>query len=239
MQKYFDYNYDGPAFDAFGPGHLLALSIITAVIIYLIWGWHHPGEDAKRRARFALAGVVLIVESSWHVWNLANNTWDMQRHLPLHTCSMGIWLSILMLVTRNYRLYEVLYFIGIAGATQALLTPTLGAYGLPHFWAVQSLSSHGLLVISLVYMTTIEGFRPRWASIWRTMLILNLYMLLVTGINYLIGSNYMYTVRKPATLTLLDAMGPWPWYILTGEFLAIFLFSILYLPFILSSRRST
>ena len=239
MQKYFDYNYDGPAFDAFGLGHLLALSIIAAIIIFLIWGWRHPREDAKRRARYALAGIILIVESSWHVWNLANDTWDMQRHLPLHTCSMGIWLSILMLLTRNYRLYEVLYFIGIAGATQALLTPTLGAYGLPHFWAIQSLSSHGLLVIALVFMTTIEGFRPTWMSIWRTMLILNLYMLLVTGINYLIGSNYMYTLRKPATLTLLDAMGPWPWYILTGEILAILLFSILYLPIALSSRRST
>jgi len=238
MQKYFDYNYEGPAFDVFGPGHLLALSIIMGIIVFLVWGWRNPGEEAKRRARFVLGGIILIVESSWHVWNLANDTWNVQRHLPLHTCSMGVWLSIVMLTTRSYRLYEILYFVGIAGATQALLTPTLGIYGLPHFWAIQTLASHGLLVIALVYMTAIEGFRPTWMSVWRTMLILNLYMLLVTGINYLIGSNYMFTLRKPETISLLDALGPWPWYIFNAEFLALFFFSILYLPFALSSRRA-
>ena len=181
---------------------------------------------------------MLIVESSWHVWNLANDTWNIQLHLPLHTCSMGVWLSMIMLMTRNYRLYEVLYFVGIAGATQALLTPTLGIYGLPHFWAIQSLLSHGLLVIVLVYMTAIEGFRPTWVSVWRTMLILNLYMLLVTGFNFLIGSNYMFTLHKPATASLFDVMGAWPWYIVNAEFLALLLFSILYLPFAFGNKQT-
>ena len=212
--------------------------LIAAVIVFLIWGWRNPGEDAKRRARFALAGLMLIVESSWHVWNLANDTWNIQLHLPLHTCSMGVWLSMIMLMTRNYRLYEVLYFVGIAGATQALLTPTLGIYGLPHFWAIQSLLSHGLLVIVLVYMTAIEGFRPTWVSVWRTMLILNLYMLLVTGFNFLIGSNYMFTLHKPATASLFDVMGAWPWYIVNAEFLALLLFSILYLPFAFGNKQT-
>jgi len=237
MQKYFDYNYDGPPFDVFGPGHLAALAIIATIIIFIVMARRYPAESAKRRARLVLAGIILVVESSWHVWNLAIDSWDVQRHLPLHTCSMGIWLSIIMLTTRNYRLYEILYFIGIAGATQALLTPSVGAYGLPHFWPIQSLASHGLLVIALVYMTAIEGFRPTWMSIWRTMLILNIYMLLITGVNFLIGSNYMYTIRKPATASLLDMMGPWPWYILAGEFLAITLFLILYLPFVAVNKR--
>lgn len=239
MQKYFDYNYDGPPFDVFGAGHLIALAIIAAIIGFTILVRRYPGDVAKRRARLALAGIILVVESSWHVWNLAIDTWDVQRHLPLHTCSMGIWLSIVMLTTRNYRLYEILYFIGIAGATQALMTPSVGAYGLPHFWPIQSLASHGLLVIALVYMTAIEGFRPTWMSVWRTMLVLNIYMLLITGVNYLIGSNYMYTLRKPATASLLDVMGPWPWYILAGEFLAITFFLILYLPFAAVNRRPT
>ena len=239
MQRYFDYNYDGAPFDVFGPGHLTALAIIAAIIVFIVWVRRYPGDAAKRRTRFVLAGIILVVESSWHVWNLAIDTWDVQRHLPLHTCSMGIWLSIVMLTTRNYRLYEILYFIGIAGATQALLTPSVGAYGLPHFWPIQSLASHGLLVIALVYMTAIEGLRPTWMSIWRTMLVLNIYMLLITGVNYLIGSNYMYTLRKPATASLLDVLGPWPWYILACEFVAIFLFMILYSPFVALNKRAT
>jgi uncharacterized membrane protein YwaF len=63
-------------------------------------------------------------------------------------------------------------------------------------------------------------------------------MLFVTIINYMLGSNYMYTLRKPATSSLLDYMGPWPWYLLVAEFVALFLFLLLYLPFALADRRA-
>lgn len=129
-----------------------------------------------------------------------------------------------MLATRNYRIYEILFFFGIAGATQAVLTPSVGVFGLPHFWAIQSLTSHSLLIVALVFMTTIRVFRPTWASVCKTMLVLSVYTLFVTGLQYLIGSNYMYTLGKPATTSLLDAMNPWPWYILVAEAVAFLLF---------------
>jgi len=30
MQQYFDYNYNGPAFELFGTGHLVSLAIVAA-----------------------------------------------------------------------------------------------------------------------------------------------------------------------------------------------------------------
>ena len=140
----FDVHYDGPAFELFGSGHLFALGLIALVVAALVWGWRNPGDAAKRRGRLLLAGIILFVESSWHAWRLANDTWNIQNDLPLHLCSVGIWASIFMLAARSYRIYEILFFFGIAGAIQAVLTPSVGVYGLPHFWAVQSLTSHGL-----------------------------------------------------------------------------------------------
>jgi uncharacterized membrane protein YwaF len=46
-----------------------------------------------------------------------------------------------MLVTRSYVVYEFAYFMGIASAIQALLTPDLGLYGFPTF-ASSKPSSH-------------------------------------------------------------------------------------------------
>lgn len=238
MQKYFDFYYDGPGLQLFGTGHLITLSIIAAAVAFLIWGWNDPSAAARRNARFAMVALFLITKGSWHAWNVYYDNWSIQAHLPLHLCSISAWCAIYVLITRSHRVYEIVYFVGIAGATQALLTPEANMYALPHFRAVQTFTGHGMIVIALVYMTTIEGFRPTWSSIWKTMLVANVYMLFVTIVNLLIDSNYMYTMRKPSAASLLDLMGPWPWYLFAAELLALFLFILLYLPFAIRDRQA-
>lgn len=238
LSEYFDYNYDGPPFELFGAGHLAAVSIILAIIAFLVLGWRNPTDEGRRRARWIIFFVFLAAEMSWHAWNIACGTWDLRQHLPLHTCSISALAALYVLLTRNYRVYEVVFFIGITGASQTLITPEAAHYGLPHFRAIQTLWAHGMIVITLVYVTTIEGLRPTWGSIGRTMIAGNLYMILVTGVNYLLGSNYMYTLRKPDSASLLDILGPWPWYLFWAEFIALSLFVLLYMPFAISDWRS-
>lgn len=237
MHKYLDFHYDGPGLELFGTGHITALAIIGGICAFLIWGWKDPGEAAKRNTRYLLIGLILLSKSSWHAWNAYFDNWSIQEHLPLHLCAVTGWLSAYILLTKSYRVYEIVYFVGIAGAVQALLTPEANMYALPHFRAIQTFAGHGLIVIALVYMTSIEGYRPTLASILKTMLAGNLYMLAVTGINLLVDSNYMYTMRKPAAASALDFMGPWPWYLIVAELFALALFLLLYVPIALTNRR--
>jgi hypothetical integral membrane protein (TIGR02206 family) len=238
LRHYFEYRYSGPAFDLFGPGHLAALAVIAAIVALLIWGWRNHDEASRRGARLLIAGIMILNEVGWHYWNVANGAWSLQENLPLHATSLSIWGSIYVLLSRSYRVYEIIYFIGIAGAVQALITPSAGIYGLPHYRAFQTLISHGMIVVAMVYMTRIEGFRPTWKSVWKTMLAINVYLVIVTGINVWLGSNYMYTLAKPATASLFDLFGPWPWYLVAAEFIALLLFSLLYLPFALGNRHA-
>ena len=94
-----------------------------------------------------------------------------------------------------------------------------------------------MIVVAMVYMTRIEGLRPTWSSVWRTMLAINVYLVIVTAINVMLGSNYMYTLAKPSTASLFDLFGPWPWYLVAAELLALALFTLLYLPFMLADWR--
>lgn len=238
MEQYFEYNYPGPAFELFGAGHLLSIAIIASVVAFLIWGWKNPSATSKRNARLIMLGVFLVIEISWHTWNVYNGTWTIQKHLPLHACSVSAWCSILVLITRSYRIYEIVFFIGLAGATQTVLTPDAGIYGLPHFRAIQTLAAHGMIIIVMTFMTVIEGYRPTWLSVWKALFAANIYMVFVTGVNMLIGSNYMYTLGKPASASILDMMGPWPWYLFWAEFLALGLFSIFYAPFAIADWRA-
>jgi hypothetical integral membrane protein (TIGR02206 family) len=49
--------------------------------------------------------------------------------------------------------------------------------------------------------------------------------------NALTGGNYMFLSERPDTASLLDYMGPWPWYILGGGLLALGMFAVLDIPF--------
>ena len=129
--------------------------------------------------------------------------------------------------------------MGIGAATQALLTPDAGRYGFPHFRAFQTVISHGSIVMAAVYMTVVEGFRPYWRSFMRLIVWLNVYMATVFVINQLIGSNYLFIARKPETASLIDVLGPWPWYILSLEAIGLAICLLLYLPFAIKDWRAS
>jgi hypothetical integral membrane protein (TIGR02206 family) len=178
-----------------------------------------------------LALILLVNEIAWHYWNHVVGRWTIQTMLPLHLCSVLVWAGALMLLTKSYRIYEFMYFMGIAGAVQALATPDLGIYGFPHFRFFQTFISHGLIVTSAIYMTVVEGFRPTLKSIPRVVIWMNVYALIVFFINSAIGSNYLMINHKPELPSLLDLLPEWPVYILYMELIGFVSILLLYFPF--------
>ncbi|MCD6577526.1 MAG: YwaF family protein [Anaerolineaceae bacterium] len=80
--------------------------------------------------------------------------------------------------------------------------------------------------------------RPTWKSMLRVVVITNIYMVVVFGINSIIGSNYLYVNHKPPVPTLLDILPEWPVYLLDMEVIGIAVFLLLYLPFVIKDWRS-
>jgi hypothetical integral membrane protein (TIGR02206 family) len=238
MGQFFAKDYTGAPFELFGPAHLIALAIVLLANLVLPYLRDHSTPRLRTRFRYTLAVILLVNESLWHIWNYTTGHWTIQTMLPLHLCSVLVWVSAYMLVSKNYTIYEFAYFMGIAGAMQALLTPDAGRYGFPHFRFFQTFISHGSIILAAVYMTVVEGFRPTWKSFQHVFIYGNLYMLVVGAINSLIGSNYLFIMHKPETASLLDLLGPWPWYILVMELIALALCMLLYLPFAIKDRRA-
>jgi uncharacterized membrane protein YwaF len=57
-----------------------------------------------------------------------------------------------------------------------------------------------------------------------------------TLVDWVLDSNYGYLRAKPAQASLYDYLGPWPWYLLSLEALAVALFLLCYAPFALLDR---
>ncbi|WP_435922257.1 YwaF family protein [Paenibacillus sp. DYY-L-2] len=235
---------NAPDFTMFSAAHLLWLGLLLILILALYWtrGAIRSHRGWRRAVRFGLLAVLLLSEISLNLWYLTQDVWDIRHTLPLELCSITLLLSIVMLWTRSKGWYEILLFAGIGGALQAFVTPNL-AYGFPHFRFFQFFIAHSAIILAPLYMTWIEQVKPSWKSVWKTMLFLNVVALAVGLLNAAIGANYMFLLHKPDTPSILDMLGPYPFYLLAEEAIALLIFTVMYTVFFmfpdkLRSRRS-
>ena len=136
------------------------------------------------------------------------------------------------LLTKNQTGYEFVYLLGIPAASQVLVTPALGPYGFPHALFFQIFISHGGAVIAALYLTLVERMRPAsWGAVRRVAAWTSLYAFGIFLLNQALGSNYLFLAHKPPAATLLDYLGPWPWYFISMEAIGLGLVILLYLPF--------
>lgn len=235
MEDFYGLDYRGEPFQLLSMPHIISLSVIFIINLLIHLFRRRLTHQIYRNG---LAVLLILQEISLHIWYVFTDTWSLAYSLPLHLCGASIILSVILLLTKNRSIYEVVYFWGIGGALQALLTPDMGMYNFPHFRFYQFFISHGLIMTSILFMTFVYSYRPRAFSIIRTFIITNLYMLFISGVNMVTGGNYLFICRKPQSASLLDYLGPWPWYILSLEGITIITFVLLYLPFTLKDKMN-
>ena len=236
---YLDLTYTGPPFTLGSIQHLLPLGAIAALWLLIAMLTPRLSPTGREVLRWGLAVGCGASWLSWDLWQLTHGLWSVRYSLPLHLCTLSVPLSAVLLLTRRAVLYELLYFWGFAGATQALLTPDLQAtgYNFPHFVYWIFWLSHGIILWTVVFAGAAWGYRPTWRSLGRVALITNGVLVAVGGVNWLTGGNYMFIARKPAYPTLLDFLGPWPWYIIPLELIGLLAFGLVYLPYALHDWR--
>ena len=210
----------------FGPKHLAVVFVFMlfwASIFYFRNKWNKKEINVIRTT---LAILLALNEIGLHIWSAYWGIWTIQTMLPLHMCSVMLWIIVYMALTDNRSLYDFAYFLGIGGALQAFLTPAdASLYDIPHYRIMQTLIAHGLIITIPLFMTVVEGMRPTWASFKRIFIWTNIYMILIFFLNRIIGSNYLFIAQKPPSPTLMDALSPWPWYIPQLEVVAFIISS--------------
>jgi hypothetical integral membrane protein (TIGR02206 family) len=216
--------------------HLSALVIVVLICLLLFLLRNRFSPRRRLLFRWCVALLLVANELAYHAWNVYSGLWSAQTMLPLNICSLLVFASAYLLAARSYPVYEFCYFLGIGAASQVLVNPDLGVIQFPHFLFFQTSLAHGLIVIAAVFMTVVERFRPYPKSLLKVALGMNAYLLLMAVVNRWLGGNYLFLARKPDTPTLLDLLGPWPWYILGMEAVGMVIAGILYLPFLVRDR---
>lgn len=218
-----------PYIRLFGPAHLLILAAVPslAAVLALIHRRLPPGSKILRLSLATALFVDTVVFYSYLVWH---RLFTFPGGLPLELCDVALVLSFLALLTLKRTIFEFAYYIALGGTSMALLTPNLWE-PFPSFGTVQFFIAHGLTVTGVLFLVWSGQARPGPGSVWKAMLAVNIFAAFVGIFDYFYKTNYMFLHAKPANLSLLSVLGPWPWYIGSCELVALCLFSLLYLPF--------
>lgn len=212
-------------FEPFGADHVAVLILVVAAALALVFGARGIRRIRDDRAiRYGAASTLgLFGASAW-----------VHNHLvglivfPFHLCDVALVAMIWALLRPEHRLVsELAFFWALAGSVQAVLTPDL-AHGFPSVRWISFFVLHGGLVLSAVYLMVRGGLVLRPASIGRAWLATNVYAVVAGLLNWQFGTNFGFLAQKPTNPSLLDYLGPWPYYILVCEGIALALFAVCY-----------
>jgi hypothetical integral membrane protein (TIGR02206 family) len=216
-------------FQLFGAAHftiLAAVLLLPAALALLQRRVFHN----KKWLRIGF-GVFLLADAvGWYAYLAAIGQQIFPSHLPLELCDVTYFLIAIALFTLNGALFDIAYYWALAGSTMALLTPNLLGH-FPSVSTVQFFIWHGLVVSATLYLIWSGEISPRPRSVLRAMIAVNLLAVFDGAFDAIFKTDYMYLGSKPQNISLLSFMGPWPWYVLAAEPVALALFLLLYWPF--------
>lgn len=217
-------------FGIFTASHYVILAIFFLVAISIFLNRSKLNDEKWRRAEIGIAISLILIEVTYHVWMLVNGNWDVSHAIPLELCSISLILTVILLFTRKKLIFEILLFTALLGASQAILTPSLN-YDFPHFRFFHFFYTHMMVVWVSLYFTWAKGYRPTIWSVLKLFVFLNILLPVIMFINKLVDGNYLFLSHKPDRASLLDVLGPYPWYILSMEGLLIILSLLVWLIF--------
>jgi hypothetical integral membrane protein (TIGR02206 family) len=134
--------------------------------------------------------------------------------LPLQLCDLASIAAVWALWTYSSTAFALTYYWGLTLTSQAFASPELTGPDFPSLQFVSFFGMHSLVVWAAIYLIWGVGLRPDWRGYRVAVLVTLGWGAVMLSVNQLAGTNYGFLNAKPLVASLLDVLGPWPWYLL-------------------------
>ncbi|WP_033401870.1 TIGR02206 family membrane protein [Actinopolyspora mortivallis] len=201
-------------FTPYGVSHWVLLGVLAVGALLLVRaGRRHRGTRAGVLFTRAFALSLGLFAVAMQVYRVLPSQWNISVSLPLHLSDFTWIVAVYALWTHRQWAYSLTYYWGLTLNPQAMLTPALDAPSFPHIDFVDFWTQHTLVVWAAIYLTWGLGLRPVWRDFATTVMVTVVWGVAVFWFNRVTGTNYGFLNSKPNNPSLLDVMGPWPWYL--------------------------
>lgn len=212
----------------FSDAHLAALAVLALIIVPAAWTPRaHPGHWIVPAAR-VLAFVIFAGWAGEYLADVLLGTWTTQYDLPLQLTDVISVTSILALLTRRALLIELAYFWALTASLQATITPDL-SHNFPSVYYFTYFIYHIGAIAAACFLVLGCQLYPRPGAVRRVYAATFAFTVVAAIGDIVTGGNYMFLREKPEYGSLLNVMGPWPWYIASTAALALVLLLVVQL----------
>ena len=209
----FWYNSNNPklANYLYGPRHVIFLLCAIGLVLFLYFSYRKKTEKEKRKMFKIFAYIFLgfeivsrvvnlIIEEDYSFGNITKII------LPMHICSIMVWIFIFGILLNNKTLKE---FAGIGGLLSTLAFLLYPAVGLNRvymtFTQLYSTITHILgFVVSILLITIDKDVKYKYRDIWKIVLCFVVMFGYGVLLDFAIfpGSDYMYLANDPLNLEI-------------------------------------
>ena len=169
----------------------------------------------------ALALLILVGFVVEQITYAARGEWSARLNLPLNLSDVVTFVAVAALWhPRRGVLTELAWFWGLTATLQAVLTPDLG-HTFPDLLYLTFFVTHGGAIVAAVMLVVGLRLVPRRWAVWRVYGLTVVCAAVAAAGCRITGGNYMYLRRKPSGGSILDPLGPWPWYLLAAALLGL------------------
>ena len=219
--------------------HVIFGTISTVLCIAVAWVYSSSSKKTKNVILDTIGYLVIFNELAFQASMLYYGSWSHSTSLPLEMCYISALLIPLYNRNKDSRvLQNWFFFAGFGGSLFAFINTNLSQMDQIYI-SIHYFFAHGL-VIFVMLSIVIDGYRPTWfdyfdAIKWTTYLVL-----VIISINFLIGSNYMFTFQKPDGVNFTLLMPDWPYYFLIMLCIGLCFYTLmmLFFKFLLFRKRS-
>jgi hypothetical integral membrane protein (TIGR02206 family) len=211
----------------FSPEHIAAIAATALGAILLATLARRLSPQRATALARALALAILAGFVVEQVAYAVRGDWRARVNLPLQLSDAVTFVAIAALWRpRPGVLTELTWFLALSATLQALLTPDLG-YAFPDVLYVTYFVTHGGAIIAAFLLVVGLRLVPRRWAVWRVYGLTAAFAAVAAVGCVATGGNYMFLRRKPSNGSVLDPLGPWPWYLLAAAALGLAMLLVL------------
>ena len=220
-------------FVPFGLSHgvvVVVLAVVAAALVVL--GRQHRDTPTERRLSCALAVAFAAFLVPVEIYWLLPGQAGIKHSLPLQLCDLAAMAAVWALWSHSPTAFALTYFWGLTLTSQAFLSPELSGPDFPSPQFLSFFGMHSLVLWAAIYLTWGVGLRPDWRS-YRTAVLATIgWGVVMFAFNQIAGTNYGFLNAKPQVESLLDVLGPWPWYLLSEAVLGAAAWALITWPWV-------